>query len=168
MVATASDEDYRAAIEELVDVDQLLTYWAIEALTETATASCTTSALRACFPDGHPPAGQPWSIPNNFYAYHDPATGRFVFLPHGADIALGTEGVDHLRRRTLDTGPHRAQGRRHRRRETVGRPAFRDELADRMRWVLDEIWDVQALTARADVRGLVRADGLSGSRRPSR
>ena len=32
VVATASDEEYRAAIEELVDVDQLMTYWAIEAL----------------------------------------------------------------------------------------------------------------------------------------
>ncbi|HSP27845.1 MAG TPA: hypothetical protein VLN74_04795, partial [Ilumatobacteraceae bacterium] len=44
-------------------------------------------------------------------------------------------------------------------------PAFRDELAERMRWVLDEIWDVQALIARTDMfADLVRVDGLSGSR----
>ena len=42
---------------------------------------------------------------------------------------------------------------------------FRDELADRIRWVLDEIWDVQALTERVDgIADLVRADGLTGAR----
>ncbi|HAP75159.1 MAG TPA: hypothetical protein DCR14_03665, partial [Acidimicrobiaceae bacterium] len=44
-------------------------------------------------------------------------------------------------------------------------PAFRAELVERIRWVLDEIWDVPALIARAEQIGaLVRSTGLTGTR----
>jgi hypothetical protein len=46
-----------------------------------------------------------------------------------------------------------------------GEPEVRTELAERIRWVLEEVWDADALTERAELfAALVRADGLTGSR----
>jgi hypothetical protein len=88
-----------------------------------------------------------------------------VLLPHGADLTLGLGAWT-----TYDVGPSTPVLIPPKVATTIAArlwedPAFRDELADRIRWVLDEIWDVQALTARADQLGdLVRGDGLTGSR----
>ena len=163
VVATASDEDYRDAIEELVDVDQLLTYWAIEALT----AHWDGYAYDITAPGRVPPPARPPGNPrpNNFYAYHDPETGRFVFIPHGADLAFGLGAGPNY-----DVDPSTPVLVPPKEQATIAArlwedPAFRVELAERIRWVLDEIWDVQALTERADLlAGLIRADGLTGSR----
>ena len=109
------------------------------------------------------PPGNSW--PNNFYAYHDPGTDKFVFIPHGADLTLGLgPGLDD--RVDISTPVLVAPKER----STIAvrlwdDTAFRDELEDRVRWVLDEIWDVRQLTERANaIAELVRADGLSGTR----
>ena len=163
VVATASDDDYRDAIEELVDVDELLTYWAIEAVT----AHWDGMVYDITAPGRIPPPVRPEanSSPNNFYAYHDPETGRFVYIPHGADLAFGLgSGPD----REVDPStpvlvPPKTNA-------TIAArlwddPTFRDELAMRVRWVLDEVWDVEALTERAaQLADVVREDGLAGSR----
>lgn len=164
VVATASDEEFRAAIEELVDVDELLTYWAIEALTAhwdgyvydlSSPGRVTTAGTRT-------PAN-PW--PNNFYAYHDPSTGLFMFIPHGADLALGLAAGS-----AYDIGPSTPVLFPPKVDATIATrlwsdPGFRAELVERIRWVLDEIWDVPALTARVQqIAGLVRANGLTGER----
>ena len=163
VVATASDEDYRDAIEELVDVDELLTYWAIEALTAhwDGYAFDLTAPGRVPPPAG--PPGNPTS--NNFYVYHDPETDLFVFIPHGADVAFGMgPGIDD------DLAPSTQVLIAPKADATIATrlwvdPAFRDELAERIQWVLDEVWDVQALTERGDLlAALVRANGLTGSR----
>ena len=163
VVATASDEDYRDAIEQLVDVDELLTYWAIEALTAhwDGYAFDLTAPGRVPPPAG--PPGNPTS--NNFYVYHDPETDLFVFIPHGADVAFGMgPGIDD------DLAPSTQVLIAPKADATIATrlwadPAFRDELAERIQWVLDEVWDVQALTERADLLAdLVRANGLTGSR----
>ena len=162
VVATASDDDYRAAIEELVDVDELLTYWAIEALT----AHWDGYAYDLTAPglvDADPPPANPY--PNNFYAYHDPATDRFVLIPHGADLSFGLGAWF-----TYDVAPTTPVLLPPKVDATIATrlwadPAFQDELAARIRWVLDEVWDVEALTRRVDqLAGLVRADGLTGAR----
>jgi hypothetical protein len=164
VVATASDDEYRSAIESLVDVDQLLTYWALEALTGNGDGylyDLTTPGLLP--PADNLPPGNP--SPNNFYVYHDPDSDRFVFLPHGADLAFGLKSWF-----TYDVAPSTAVLIAPKADATVAArlwedPAFRDELAERIRSVLDEIWDPQVLTARADMfADLVRADGLTGSR----
>lgn len=163
VVATASDEGYRDAIEQLVDVDQLLTYWAIEALTAhwDGYAFDLTAPGRVPPPAG--PPGNPTS--NNFYVYHDPETDLFVFIPHGADVAFGMgPGIDD------DLAPSTQVLIAPKATATIATrlwadPAFRNELAERIRWVLDEVWDPQALTERADLLAdLVRANGLTGSR----
>jgi spore coat protein CotH len=163
VVATTSDEDYRAAIEELIDVDELLTYWAIEALTAHWDGYAYDLSSPGRVPTATRPPANPW--PNNFFAYHDPDTDRFVFIPHGADLTFGLGAGS-----AYDIGPSTPVLFPPKVDATIATrlwddPTFRDELAERIRWVLDEIWDVQALTERADQLGdLVRADGLSGER----
>ena len=119
VVATASDEDYRDAIEQLVDVDELLTYWAIEALTAhwDGYAFDLTAPGRVPPPAG--PPGNPTS--NNFYVYHDPETDLFVVHPARSRCRLRNGAGDRRRPRPFDAGPHRAQGRCHHRHEAVGR-----------------------------------------------
>ena len=163
VVATASDEDYRGAIEELVDVDQLLTYWAIEALTGHHDGYAYDLSAPELFPGAVHPPNNPY--PNNFYVYHDPTSGRFVFLPHGADMALGMGAWSFY-----EVGPSTPVLLPPKVNATVAArlwedPTFRDDLVERIRWVLDDIWDVPELSARADLLAdLVRADGLTGSR----
>ncbi len=163
VVATASDEEFRDAIEELVDVDELLTYWAVEALTAHWDGCVYDVTAPGRLPPPVRPAGNPW--PNNFYSYHDPETDRFVFIPHGADLAFGLRGGSND-----DIDPSTLVLVAPKQHATIAArlweaPTFRDELVERIEWVLDEIWDVQALIARADLLAdLVRADGLTGSR----
>ena len=163
VVATAPDEDFRDAIEELVDVDELLTYWAVEALTAHWDGYVYDVTAPGRVPPPVRPAGNPW--PNNFYSYHDPETDRFVCIPHGADLAFGLGGGSND---DIDPStPVLVAPKQH---ATVAArlwetPTFRDELVERIEWVLDEIWDVQALIERADLLAdLVRADGLTGTR----
>jgi hypothetical protein len=163
VVATASDDEYRTAIDAVVDVDELLTYWAIEALTAHWDGYAYDLTPPELVPDADPPLANPY--PNNFYAYHDPETGRFVLIPHGADLSFGL-GAGF----TYDVDPSTPVLIRPKVDATIATrlwadPAFQVELADRIRWVLDEIWDVESLTARVDrFAELVRADGLTGTR----
>ena len=163
VVATASDEDYRNAIEQLVDVDQLLTYWAIEALTAHWDGYVFDITAPGRVPPPARPPGNPW--PNNYYAYHDPETGKFVFIPHGADLAFGLgAGINY------DVDPSTPVLVPPKEPASIAArlwedPTFRVEFAERIQWVLDEVWDAQALTELTDLlAGLVRADGLTGSR----
>lgn len=163
VVATASDEDYRDAIEELVDVDELLTYWAIEALTAHWDGYLYDLSAPGRVPTTTRAPANPW--PNNFFAYHDPATDRFVFIPHGADLTLGLAAGS-----VYDIGPSTPVLFAPKVDASIATrlwadPTFRTELVARIQWVLDEVWDVQALVDRADqLAALVRADGLTGSR----
>jgi hypothetical protein len=162
---TASDEEYRAAIEELVDVDQLMTYWAIEALVGSHDGYAYDLGVPGLFPNAVHPPNVPLSIPNNYYMYHDPASDRFVFLPHGTDIALGMGAWS-----TYEVGPWAPVLLPPKDDAIIAArlwddPRFRDDFAERVGWVLDEVWDAPALIAQADrLADLIRADGLTGSR----
>ena len=140
VVATATDDEYRDAIGRLVDVDELTTYWAIEALTAHWDGYAYDLTAPGSAPDAEWPPGNPF--PNNFYAYHDPDSGRFVILPHGADLSFGLgAGI------TYDIGPSTPVLIAPKADATIAArlwadPAFRAEFADRVRWVLDEVWDV--------------------------
>ncbi len=165
VVETASDEEYRAAIGELVDVDQLMTYWVIEALVGHHDGYAYDLGVPGLFPDAIHPPNDPDAFPNNFYVYHDPTSDRFVFLPHGADISLGMGAWS-----TYEVGPSAPVLLPPKDDATLAArlwedPTFRTDFAERVSWVLDEIWDVPALIAQADrLADLVRGDGLTGSR----
>lgn len=64
----SSDEDLAADLEAYIDLDQYMSYWAIEAL--------------IAHTDGYA------NNNNNFFLYHDPADGRLDFLPWGVDGTL--------------------------------------------------------------------------------
>jgi hypothetical protein len=162
---TASDEEFRTAIEELVDVDQLMTYWAIEALVGSHDGYAYDLGVPGLFPNADHPPNIPLSIPNNYYMYHDPTSDRFVFLPHGTDIALGMGAWS-----TYEVGPWAPVLLPPKDDAIIASrlwddPTFRDDFAERVGWVLDEVWDAPALIAQADrLADLIRADGLTGSR----
>ena len=163
VVATEPDEAYRDALEELVDVDELLTYWAIEALVAHWDGFAYDITAPGRVPPPVRPAGNSW--PNNFYAYHDPDSDGFVVLPHGADLTFGLgPGPDY------GVDPSTPVCVAPKERSTIaarlwGDPGFHDELEHRIRWALDEIWDASELTERADMFAeLVRSDGLTGTR----
>ena len=163
VVETASDEEYRDAIEQLVDVDELLTYWAVEAVAAHWDGYAYDVTAPGLVPPPARPPGNPW--PNNFYVYHDPGTDKFVFIPHGADLALGLGAGSNY-----DVDPSMPVLVAPKEGATIasrlwGEPEVRTELAERIRWVLEEVWDADALTERAELfAALVRADGLTGSR----
>ena len=163
VVETASDEEFRAAIEQHVDVDKLLTYWALEALVGHHDGYAYDLTAPGLLPDAIHPPSNPY--PNNFYVYHDPTSDRFVFLPHGADLTLGLGGwssydVDPSVPVLIPPKATSAIASR-----LWDDPAFREEFAERVGWLLDEVWDVAALTDQADrLAELVRGDGLTGTR----
>ena len=64
----APDGELLARLEPVVDVDRFLTFWAVESLIGHW--------------DGY--AGDT----NNFYAYHNPSTGKFEFMPWGTDATF--------------------------------------------------------------------------------
>jgi hypothetical protein len=70
-IARATPEDFSQAVGEQLDLDQYLSYAALEAL--------------AGGEDGY---SYVLGTPNNFRLYRDPETSRFVFLPWGLDRAL--------------------------------------------------------------------------------
>ena len=44
-------------------------------------------------------------------------------------------------------------------------PTFRADFVERIKWVLDDVWDAPTMIAQADrLADLIRADGLTGSR----
>jgi spore coat protein H len=162
VVANTPDEEYREAIEELVDVDELLTYWAVEGLV----GHWDGYAYDVTAPGRMPPPARPPgnSGINNFYAYVDPLSGRAVVIPHGADLTFGLGGTTW----TLDPAtavltPPKVDA-------TVAarlweQPGFPEELADRVSWVLEDAWDQSTLLAEAEMLAEhIRADGLTGSR----
>jgi cysteine-rich repeat protein len=83
------DDQLAARVDKLLDLDQFMTIYAIEALL----GHWDGYAYRA----------------NNYYLYKNPADGRFVFIPHGMDRILDdvrfdpeTEPVAVLPRRILE------------------------------------------------------------------
>lgn len=162
VVATASDEDYRDLIEDLVDVDELLTYWAIETLTGHWDGYLYDITTPGLVPPPARPPGNP-SI-NNYYAYHDPVSGQLVIIPHGADLTFGLGG------RTWEFDTFAPVLTAPKSNATIAarlweQPGFDEELASRIGFVLEEIWDPSMLVAEAELMAdHVRSDGLTGSR----
>ncbi len=76
LLATPDDE-FTAALEGVLDVEEFLRYWAVEALLDHWDGYASLNVHDASS-----------LSPNNYYAYHDPSTGLFSLLPWGADQCL--------------------------------------------------------------------------------
>jgi hypothetical protein len=67
------DAELLAALNPVVDVDEFISFWALEALI------------------GHTDSYS--GLANNFFAYHDPDSGKFVLMPWGADNTFHDGGA---------------------------------------------------------------------------
>jgi len=112
------DAEMLAALDERVDLESFYSFWAIETMVSHW--------------DGY--AGND----NNFFIYGDPSTGKFTFIPWGADQLFGDDSADPgltrsvLARRLYLYGPSR------------------ERYLDRYKEILDLVWDDAALVAEID------------------
>jgi len=117
-IADSGDGEFEAVVGELFDLDSYLTSFALDALL------------------GY------WDsyafFLNNYYLYHDPGSGRLVYIPHGMD-QLRYDGFDPL------SDP---MGRLAQRVRAV--PPLDARFQSEEARLLDEVWDVAALTERID------------------
>ena len=120
------DEQLFDAVGKLVNLDDFYRYWAMEGLIG--------------FNDGY--SGNQ----NNFFIYHDPESGRFKFIPWGADgVFRARSGKARQAGTPLSVMAEGAVAHRLYNTEK-GRERYRSELLK----VLDEVWDEQALQAKLD------------------
>jgi spore coat protein H len=122
VVETASDEEYRAAIEELVDVDELMTYWAIEALVGHHDGYAYDLGVPGLFPGRHPPTQHSALDPEQLLHVPRPHERPVRVLAARSRHRARDGGVEHVRGRAVGAGPPPTQGGRHRRLEALGRP----------------------------------------------
>ena len=127
----AEDDQVMAALGEVVELDEFISYWATEVLVGHW--------------DGYSPAT------NNFHIYRDPATGRFSFIPWGIDALFDRDhpfGPDAPNGVTANAAlPQRLY--RH--------PDGQALYVARMNELLDTVWDSDLLGGEIDrMDGLVR------------
>lgn len=118
-----SDSTLLSALDPLVDVEQFLDYWAAEVLI------------------GHSDSYS--GLANNFFAYNDPDTGRFVFMPWGVDATFQNGGVLNSEFASVA-----ANGMLTRRLYLL--PETRDRYIARLRSHLDTVWDEGELLDEID------------------
>lgn len=124
-----SDEGLVAALEQVLDVDRFLTYWAMENLL------------------GHGDGYASHAI--NYHVYRDPLNGdvpggRFVFLPHGIDYIMQPDEAGQAPSSPIVYAHARLPGR------LLDLPATRERMVARLRELLDTVWDEQTLGAEID------------------
>jgi hypothetical protein len=130
-----SDAELVAALEPILDLDRFRTFWAVETLLGQW--------------DGYSGNG------NNYFAYHDPTTDRFVFIPWGADEAF----VGPLR---VGSQPYEisvyANGLLAQRLYAI--PEERERFRERLGALNDTLWNEARLLSGLD--RLARLTGLAG------
>ena len=126
-----------ARLETLVDVDSFLTYWVLESLIN--------------FWDGY--SGNQ----NNFFVYGNPADHKFYFIPWGADMAfsrggmgfmMGGGGAESIKANSLLAN------------RLIQDPAIQQRYCERMRQVLDEVWNEDWLLSEMDQQVALVVDQL--------
>jgi len=144
VLETASDADLLDALAPILDVDQFLTYWAMEMVLNHW--------------DGYA------NDKNNFFVYADPTSGQLQFIPWGVDatfqpgITMGGIGVTG--------GPVAVAAAGILTHRLWNLPETRDAFLARQRELLDEVWDEDALLDELDrMEELItpRADAYQGA-----
>jgi hypothetical protein len=119
VVEQAPDDTLEEALEAVLDVEAFLTSYALD----TALAHWDGYALNL----------------NNYYLYHRPRDGRFVFLPHGMDQLMDRPELDPLQ------VPRSRLAQRVR-----AHPALDARFRAQLGRVVRELWDEQAMRTRAE------------------
>ena len=125
------DSTFAAGLTSRLDVEGFLTYWAVEALVGHWDGYAAQNE----------PPGTPTEGPNNWYAYCDPSTGKFDWLPHSADLCLRAPSMPVL------AEPDRVAVLAYR---SFREPALRARFEQRIRSILDHSWDTSSIQARID------------------
>jgi hypothetical protein len=127
IVETAPDDTLEQQLEAVLDVDAWLTSYALEV----ALAHWDGYALNL----------------NNYYLYHRPRDGRFVFLPHGMDQLMDRPDLDPLQ---VPRSRLAQRVREH--------PALNARFLARLDTVVREVWNDAAMQARAEaVRDVIES-----------
>jgi CotH protein len=124
----ASDANMPGLLAQVVDLDEFLTFWAMESITghwDSATGNA-----------------------NNFFVYRDPADDLFHYIPWGTDGALQlTSGIGS------DTSIIPYNGPLFRHTEIPARlyaiPEWREKFHTRVESLLDQLWDEDAFNREA-------------------
>jgi len=153
VVQTVPDAQYPTELAKVFNLDELYRYWAVEALTAHIDGYAYNMAAL-----GRPES--PW--PNNFYAYHDPSTDKFVILPYGADATFGIGFTDVPPTTPTLLAPKSDSTMAVR---LWAQPGTSATVRSSILKALYGAWNEKQLLARADqLAALVRADGLNGTR----
>lgn len=121
-----TDESALAAVEEIVDLDAYLRFWAVESLISHW--------------DGY--AGNH----NNFFVYQDPSTDKLAFLPWGTDAAFDRNHgfLPEIGRPVSVLAMARLP------RRLYAWPSTRERYRDTLRELLDNVWNEDDLLAEID------------------
>jgi len=124
----APDDRLLAALEPVVDVDAFLSFWAMEVI--------------VAHWDGYA------NNANNFFAYADPTSGKFHFLPWGVDAVFLDQHFLFEQQGAQAPQSVAATGLLARRLYLL--PAVRARYVERVRELLDGVWDEAAILAEVD------------------
>ncbi|MDF1564437.1 MAG: CotH kinase family protein [Deltaproteobacteria bacterium] len=116
------DGDFDRRVDEVIDLDAFLTFWAMEVITDHWDG----------FTNG----------PNNFYAYHDPVSDRFRFIPWGVDSTF--EGRQRTGRPSSVFACSILPWR------LYDRPPTRERYVTRLEELLASVWDPARIVGEID------------------
>lgn len=130
-----------AALERLIDLDQFMTFWAVEGLIG--------------FWDGYS------NNQNNYFVYRDPSDGRFRFVPWGADAAFDT--MPGFGGGMFGAGGNQGTPIVYAQSAIANRlyftPGFADRYRARLEEVMAKVWNEEKLLAEIDrIEQLVARD----------
>lgn len=128
-IVNSPDETLLQALEDHLDIDQFMTYWAVERLVYQWDGYGTILEDSNC------------CSPNNYYIYHDPSQGRFVFMPRGTD-GLFRDPDANVGRPPRDKAQLAAR--------LFALPEGRALLAAKIEEILDTSWDTEAFVSFLD------------------
>ncbi|HTM21712.1 MAG TPA: CotH kinase family protein [Kofleriaceae bacterium] len=126
-LGSAADAELATTLEPLVDLDQFMTFWAMELILMHA--------------DGYD------RNTNNFLVYHDPTTGKFRFIPWGIDSILFPDAAlpwETVKPPDIVWAEGALSWRLYRNDDT------RDQYLDRVQQMLDQVWDEDAILGEVD------------------
>ncbi len=114
------------AVEQIVDIDNFLRYWAVESLIG--------------FWDGYT------NNQNNFWVYENKTNGKLYFMPWGADGAFMGGGFPGFGPR----GPASVYAESMLANRLFNHPQIQDRYLETLRWVLENAWKEDELIAKVD------------------
>ncbi len=125
LVAESGEVDIQK-LEECLDVDEFLKFWAMESLVG--------------FWDGYT------NNQNNYFVYYHAADSKLHFMPWGTDAAFSYEGGAKMFKR----GPDSVHGQSVLANRIYNAKGMADRYRETMRGLLEEVWDEEAIIQNID------------------